>query len=139
MFEIANDKYEEFIEESRKGGLKESLKRIENRKNKIGGKIKMSMQDWESYVLDRIDKGENLTREQRAELTWDYEISREEIEEHRWGDMVESIIEIQGRLFSMMWFKGATENQDNEYDNDPVEVEEYEEVITIKKYRVKTK
>lgn len=39
MFEIANDKYEEFIKESRKGGLKESLKRIEDRKNKkLGGK-----------------------------------------------------------------------------------------------------
>ncbi|MGL5460460.1 MAG: hypothetical protein ACRDBY_12670 [Cetobacterium sp.] len=127
------------MKDSKNGGLKEALKRIEDRKNKIGGKIKMSMQDWESHVLDRIDKGEELTREQRAELTWDYEVSREEIEEHRWGDMVESVIEIQGRLFSMTWFKGATENQDNEYDNDPVEVEEYEEVITIKKYRVKAK
>lgn len=127
------------MEESREGGLKESLKRIEDRKNKIGGRIKMSMQDWESYVLDRIDKGEKLTREQKTELIWDYEVSREEIEEHRWGDMVESIIEIQGRLFSMVWFKGATENQDNEYDNEPIEVEEYEEVITVKKYRVKVK
>lgn len=42
MFEIANDKYEEFMEESRKGGLKEALKRIEDRKNKkLGGKVKM--------------------------------------------------------------------------------------------------
>lgn len=55
MFEIANDKYEEFIEESRKGGLKESLKRIENRKNKIGGKMnakeKTEIEELKEYIL----------------------------------------------------------------------------------------
>lgn len=48
MFEIANDKYEEFMEESRKGGLKEALKRIEDKKRR---KNKLTNKEFESKVV----------------------------------------------------------------------------------------
>ncbi|MGL5594610.1 MAG: hypothetical protein ACRDDH_11795 [Cetobacterium sp.] len=101
----------------------------------------MDNKEWEKDILDKIDHCESLTSGQRLDLVYNYEIDRESISEHRWGETMESIIELGGRLFSIVWFKGATENQDNVYDSDPTEVEEYTETVTMEvtKYRAKGK
>lgn len=64
----------------------------------------------------------------------------------RWSTHMSTIIELpSGRLFSIDWESGLTEYQENEYPWDstgrwyqePVEVEKFEEVKIITRYRKK--
>lgn len=99
----------------------------------------MNRKEWIEYILDKIDRCEALTEDERSQLVWEYEIDKESISDHRWGETIESIIKLGDRLFSITWFEGATECQENMYEEDPVEVESYEETIVVTRYREKKK
>lgn len=48
----------------------------------------------------------------------------------RWTQAVQTIFEVDGRLFAVSWYRGLTENQENDfYDAEVYEVERKEKVI----------
>ena len=51
-----------------------------------------------------------------------------------------TVVELCGRTFGINWFSGLTECQENEFNEQPYEVEkhEYEKVITVKEWRKKS-
>ena len=67
----------------------------------------------------------------------EYEVETIEGDEGRWTRYIETIIEVNGRLFSINWERGLTEYQENSYDYQPVEVERYQETVVVTKYRLK--
>ncbi len=48
----------------------------------------------------------------------------------RWTQAVQTIFDVDGRLFAVSWYRGLTENQENDfYDAEVYEVERKEKVI----------
>lgn len=92
---------------------------------------------WEHFdelMVEKIDKGEKLTEEELKTLVYECnEISRSKGENRRWSRSVASIIELCGRYFAVTWEEGLTEHQENEFYEQPYEVEEktYEKTITV--------
>lgn len=85
--------------------------------------------------IDKIDAGVKLDDDELEELPfW----SNEDIE----GDsghldqIIKSIIEYNGRFFSLHWRRGLTEYQENWYGEQPVEVQKIErqKTITVTEY-----
>lgn len=91
------------------------------------------MKDFEKEMLAKIDAGEKLDRSELAKLCYDYSICDEEGYEHRWVREMESIVELDGRYFSILWMRGLTEYQENEFEDQPVEVRKhtYEKTIEV--------
>lgn len=88
----------------------------------------------EEYVIQKIDSGEELTEHELEELSWRFnEVDTIYGENRRWLRSVRSIIEICGRYFAIDWEEGLTECQENEFYNQPFEVEkkEYQKTITV--------
>lgn len=92
---------------------------------------------WEHFdelMVEKIDKGENLTEKELRTLVFECnEVSRSKGENRRWSRSVESIVELCGRYFAVMWEEGLTECQENEFYDQPYEVEEktYEKTVTV--------
>lgn len=84
-------------------------------------------------MVKKIDSGEQLTKEELSELIWGYDIDTQYGDNRRWSRSVTTIIELNGRYFSISWEEGLTEYQDNEYNSQPVEVKKhtYEKTITV--------
>lgn len=86
----------------------------------------------EDNLLSRLLNGaKDFTERELSELT-EYTIDTIEGESGRWTQQIESIIEVDGRLFSIDWDCGLTEYQESSFDNQPIEVKLVEEVKTIK-------
>ena len=96
-------------------------------------------ENFESIIVKKIDTGEKLTEKELRTLSWDYEVEREYGENRRWTRSVYSVCKLCDRFFMVVWEQGLTESQENEYYNQPYEVElhEYEKVITVKEWRKK--
>ena len=65
----------------------------------------------------------------------------EEVEEisgenRRWSQGMQTIFKVDNRYFSICWEKGLTEMQENEFYDQPEEVElkEYTKTITVKNW-----
>ena len=85
-------------------------------------------EELEKKVLD----GVKLSEGELDDLVSEWEIERTAYgDNRRWTRSVESIIEVEGRLFSIDWEQGLTESQENNYPNQPVEVER--ETIMVEK------
>lgn len=84
-------------------------------------------------MVKKIDNGEQLTKEELIELIWGYDVDTQYGDNRRWSRSVTTIIELNGRYFSIDWEEGLTECQDNEYNSQPVEVKKhtYEKTITV--------
>lgn len=84
-------------------------------------------------ILRKLENKETLSEEDLWELTC---VSDEEIDgkEHRWQREISSIIKYNGKYYRIDWMRGLTENQENEFDNQPYEVVPQEKVITIKEW-----
>ena len=93
------------------------------------------LDDEEKKILTKIDSGEKLS-EKELKFLVEYEIERHAGENRRWTRSIESIVEIGGRHFSVDWEEGLTECQENEFYEQPVEVEmhEYEKTITVREW-----
>lgn len=92
---------------------------------------------YEEEILNQIDNGINLSERDIRKLVWDYEIDREEGDCGRWTRHIHSIISINDRTFCIEWEQGLTEMQENEFYNQPYEVEKvtYEKTITVTEWK----
>lgn len=88
---------------------------------------------FEELMVKKIDNGENLTERELRSLVYEYEISSEEGGDHRWVRDMSTVVELCGRTFEIDWYKGLTEMQEDEFYDQPFEVEkrEYEKTITV--------
>lgn len=89
---------------------------------------------FDEIMVGKIENGEKLTKKELRTLVFECrEIERNDGENRRWTRSVESIIELCGRYFAVIWEEGLTEYQDNEFYYQPYEVEKktYEKTITV--------
>jgi hypothetical protein len=89
---------------------------------------------YEEIILNKIDSGKKLSERELSSLVWEFEeVDREYGDNRRWTRSVTSIIIINDRFFRVEWENGLTESQENEFYNQPYEVEKktYEKTITV--------
>lgn len=88
---------------------------------------------FEELMVKKIDNGEDLTEKELRSLVYEYTVFTEEGDDHRWVRDVTTIVELCGRNFEIDWYKGLTEMQEDEFYDQPFEVEkiEYEKTITV--------
>lgn len=113
-------------------------------REKAEAQAKMSADEAERYywehfeevMLGKIDKGETLTVEELRELVFEYEHETTNVgDKLRWTQPKRTIVKLDDRYFRINWREALTEMQENEFDNQPVEVEQYEKVIVVKDWR----
>jgi len=90
--------------------------------------------------LSKIELGQHLTEDEIKELVYKYEW--EELEDGgrlRWTVPKHTIVKLGEQFFKIDWMQGLTENQPNEFFNQPYEVElhEYEKTITVREWNKK--
>jgi len=99
---------------------------------------------WEQEILAKIDRGETLTDVEVADLVTEYatyEYKSEPDECDRWYNSMTTIVRISEpgdscRLFSVEWREARDAEMYNDFESQlPVEVESYQEVIKVVKYR----
>lgn len=93
----------------------------------------MDFNEFEKEIVAKIDAGEKLSEQELRELVWEYETDQVKHDSGRWTQTIETIVELCGRTFRIMWGRGLTECQDNEFNCQPVEVKKhtYEKTITV--------
>lgn len=97
---------------------------------------------YEEYIIDKIDTGQKLTELELSNMLWSLnKVSETEGDEGRWTRSMQTIFEINGRYFALDWDRGLTECQENEFWNQPYEVEkkEYTKTITVTEWNKKEK
>lgn len=92
---------------------------------------------FEEIMLKKIDNGENLTEKELRRLALEHDIERDYGDNRRWTRGVTSIVQIGNRFFEINWEEGLTEYQENEFYEQPYEVEKhtYEKTITVTEWR----
>ena len=85
---------------------------------------------FEELMVAKIDRKEDLTEQELKEIR-DFSIKEIKCDESRWTVGIESILKMCDRHFSLYWNRGLTEMQENEFYNQPVEVEEVIKTITV--------
>lgn len=90
------------------------------------------MDKYEEELLKKLDSKERLTESEIIEVL-EYEVESEYGDNRRWSRSVATISQIGDRYFSTNWEEGLTESQENEYYEQPVEVQKktYEKTITV--------
>lgn len=91
---------------------------------------------FEEIMLSKIDLGENLTEDELKELVFEY--TWDEVDaggKLRWTQPKCTIIKLDNRYFRINWQEALTEMQENSFDNQPVEVEQYERIVVIRDWR----
>lgn len=90
---------------------------------------------YEQEMYEKIINGIKLTKGELCELT-EFEVDEIKGSDRRWTRSIKTICQLGNRYFALEWEQGLTENQENQFDNQPYEVELKEEVITktIKKW-----
>lgn len=84
--------------------------------------------------LQRYNSGKsNFTKDEIEKMAYgefgNY-VTTAEGKTHRWYQEVETIFEVEGRLFAVSWDRGLTEQQENDFDDAEVyEVKRKERVI----------
>lgn len=91
------------------------------------------MELYDEDLLHKIDSGQELNRAELKLLIFDSEVETIEGESGRWTRSVQTISKLGDRYFSTFWEQGLTEYQENEFYEQPVEVEKktYEKTITV--------
>ena len=97
------------------------------------------MSDLEKELLGKIDAGEELTRSELKILALEFDIERIEGDDHRWQREIRSICKLGDRLFEVDWMSGLTEMQENDFLEQPFEVEKvtYKKTVEVTEYRRK--
>lgn len=105
----------------------------EEKENKIS--------DYAKKLLEKIDSGEKLTENELKTLVSEYEVKSEYGDNERWTRPVDTISTLGGRFFKTFWHEGLTEYQENEFYDQPVEVEkkEYNKEIHVVEWVTKEK
>ena len=112
----------------------------QERKDKEKAEEEYYNEHFEEIIVKKIDSGEKLTERELRTLVFEYEVETEEGNSLRWVKSMFTVVELCGRTFGINWFSGLTECQENEFNEQPYEVEkhEYEKVITVKEWRKKS-
>lgn len=84
-------------------------------------------------IYKDLQDGEKLSNSDLSYLVYNFELDDERDcgENRRWSRSVCSIVELGGKHYSITWEQGLTENQENEFWNQPVEVEKHQYPKTI--------
>ena len=92
----------------------------------------------EKDFLERFDKGEEFTRQELEKICWSFE----EVDEidgdcGRWTQNIKTIFVIDERYFAISWERGLTEYQEDEFYEQPCEVEEhtYRKTIAVREWK----
>lgn len=85
----------------------------------------------------------SYTEQELSEIVWGdnllFDVEQENIvSTSRWHTHIQTVLKstVSQELFILEWRRGATENQDNEFDSQPVPAEAYDVIVT--RYRVKS-
>lgn len=119
--------------------LKQIREREEKEKQEAENRRKKEEQEryykshFEEIILKKIDNGESLTERELSRLITLYEVESKKGDNRRWSRTVESIVELSGRFFRVIWEQGLTEMQEDSFSNQPVEVVKhtYEKTIVV--------
>lgn len=97
------------------------------------GESKVEQDKFELYILNKIDKKEELSDAEISKALDLYTVSIQKGANLRWTQAIKSIIQLQDRYFCIEWQQGLTEYQDDSFNNQPYEVKkvEYEKVIKV--------
>ena len=95
------------------------------------------MEKYEEELLKKIDSGEELTRSELCDIIFEFKVENKKGENRRWSRSVRTISKIGDRYFSTNWEQGLTECQEDEYWEQPVEVEKvtYEKIIIVTEWK----
>lgn len=97
------------------------------------------LSDKAKKIYNDLQNGVKLSSSDLSYLVYNFELDdqREVGENRRWQRGVTSIIELGGKHYAISWEEGLTENQENDFWEQPVEVEkhEYEKVVTITEWK----
>lgn len=87
-------------------------------------------------ILHEIDNYNSLSVSELRTLVYGYSILNEDGDYGRWTMSVHTIVHLKDRYFAIDWERGLTENQDDEFWYQPVEVvpHTYEKTITVTEY-----
>lgn len=126
-----NDDYEreeqEKLGEEQENWEYEEIQRFKQEREKM---------EEEQEFLKRFDNGEEFGEEELREIVkgeiFDIVDEQEDNELHRWTRTVTTVFEIEGRLFAIEWEQGLTEECDDEFYNQPYEVEKKEKTVTVR-------
>lgn len=89
----------------------------------------------DSEFLWRFDEGDKFSERELSIMPWEMNVVETIYgENQRWTRPVQTIFEVQGRLFALDWDEGLTESQDHEFDLQPYEVEKRTKVIEVNEY-----
>lgn len=87
-------------------------------------------------IINKMIKGIQLTGGEVEKAVWNLqEVKTIKGENNRWSQNCEVILKVEGKLYSLEYDRGLTENQENEYyPQIAEEVAEVEETIKVKKF-----
>jgi len=87
----------------------------------------------EEILVDKIDRREQLSVQEIEDFLFECgkEVDRKEEDDGRWTKHVCTIKKVNNRYFAVPWEKGLTEMQENEFYEQPYEVEPHEKQIVI--------
>lgn len=90
----------------------------------------------EELAVKKLESGERLSEDEISTLLSENDaVYTEEGEMRRWSRSVMSVVEINDKLYAIDWEEGLTENQENEFFEQPYEVElGKREVVTIQTF-----
>lgn len=89
----------------------------------------------DSEFLWRFDEGDKFSERELSIMPWEMNVVETIYGDNdRWTRPVQTVFEVQGRLFALDWFQGLTENQEHEFFDQPYEVEKRTKVIEVNEY-----
>lgn len=92
----------------------------------------MSNKQLEEIILKKIENKEQLTAEDVEMLIYKdgFNIETVVIDKYRWTELVNTIIELGGKYYSVYWEQALTENQEDYFESQlAIEVEKKKKVI----------
>lgn len=93
-----------------------------------------NLKDRTKTIQEKVLNGEELTEEELRCLSSGvagHLIEEIEGDDHRWQREVSIVFEIQGRYFRLDYMKGLTENQEDDFYEQPYEVIKKEKTIVV--------
>ena len=94
--------------------------------------------EWQRRIIRKLENGERLADVELKEMVWNLpQVAENKSSDlDRWTRSVETIVELNNKLYRIMWDQGLTEMQEDEFYNQPEEVKPYpvEEVVQTTLY-----
>ena len=86
-------------------------------------------------TVNKLKSGDKLSEREIKTLVYDgVEVDEIEGDSGRWTQGVQTIIDIDGELWAIDWYRGLTEYQENEFYNQPYRVVKREKQIVVTEY-----